>query len=157
MRKGWCAPAARRRRALLDATLARCRAHGEHLFVPELLRVRGVAMLEHARTVGADLSVACEADGQRHLQMAIETANAQGAGMWALRSSLDLADHLIERGRTAQASTLVAGIVQDFDPRSRARRAPAAAGAEFRASGRGARAVPPARPTRRRRRGAAGA
>ncbi|MDN8066515.1 ATP-binding protein [Burkholderia vietnamiensis] len=107
-------------RALLDATLARCRAHGEHLFVPELLRVRGVAMLEHARTVGADLSVACEADGQRHLQMAIETANAQGAGMWALRSSLDLADHLIERGRTAQASTLVAGIVQDFDPRSRA-------------------------------------
>ncbi|KVE91840.1 transcriptional regulator [Burkholderia vietnamiensis] len=106
-------------RVLLDATLARCRAHGEHLFVPELLRVRGVAMLEHARTVGADLSVACEADGQRHLQMAIETANAQGAGMWALRSSLDLADHLIERGRTAQASTLVAGIAHDFDPRSR--------------------------------------
>ncbi|MEF9503742.1 winged helix-turn-helix domain-containing protein [Burkholderia sp. 1B3(2022)] len=104
----------------LDATLARCRAHGEHLFVPELLRVRGVAMLEQARTVGADLAVAYEADGHRHLQMAIQTANAQGAAMWALRGSLDLADHLIERGHTAQASALVAGVARHFDPHSRA-------------------------------------
>lgn len=104
----------------LDATLARCRAHGEHLFVPELLRVRGVAMLEQARTVGADLAAAYEADGHRHLQMAIQTANAQGAAMWALRGSLDLADHLIERGHTAQASTLVAGVARHFDPHSRA-------------------------------------
>ncbi|RQU67983.1 transcriptional regulator [Burkholderia cenocepacia] len=104
----------------LDATLARCRAHGEHLFVPELLRVRGVAMLEQARTVGADLAVAYEADGHRHLQMAIQTANAQGAAMWALRGSLDLADHLIERGHTAQASALVAGVARHFDPQSRA-------------------------------------
>ncbi|OXI29065.1 transcriptional regulator [Burkholderia sp. AU16741] len=104
----------------LDATLARCRAHGEHLFVPELLRVRGVAMLEQARTVGADLAAAYEADGHRHLQMAIQTANAQGAAMWALRGSLDLADHLIERGHTAQASALVAGVARHFDPRSRA-------------------------------------
>ncbi|MDR0241688.1 MAG: helix-turn-helix transcriptional regulator [Burkholderia sp.] len=107
-------------RTRLDATLARCRAHGEHLFVPELLRVRGVAMLEHARNVAADLAVAYEADGHRHLQMAIQTANAQGAAMWALCSSLDLADHLIERGRIAQASTLVAGVALDFDPQSRA-------------------------------------
>ncbi|WP_175978563.1 winged helix-turn-helix domain-containing protein [Burkholderia sp. BCC1047] len=104
----------------LDATLARCRAHGEHLFVPELLRVRGVSMLEQARTVGADLAVAYEADGHRHLQMAIQTANAQGAAMWALRGSLDLADHLIERGHTAQASALVAGVARHFDPHSRA-------------------------------------
>ncbi|NTZ08344.1 ATP-binding protein [Burkholderia metallica] len=107
-------------RTRLDATLARCRAHGEHLFVPELLRVRGVAMLEQARTVGADLAVAYEADGHRHLQMAIQTANAQGAAMWALRGSLDLADHLIERGHTAQASALVAGVARHFDPNSRA-------------------------------------
>ncbi|MBR8213305.1 winged helix-turn-helix domain-containing protein [Burkholderia cenocepacia] len=104
----------------LDATLARCRAHGEHLFVPELLRVRGVAMLEQARIVGADLATAYEADGHRHLQMAIQTANAQGAAMWALRGSLDLADHLIERGHTAQASALVAGVARHFDPDSRA-------------------------------------
>ncbi|KGC06667.1 ATP-binding protein [Burkholderia cepacia] len=107
-------------RLRLDATLARCRAHGEHLFVPELLRVRGVAMLEQARTVGANLAVAYEADGHRHLQMAIQTANAQGAAMWALRGSLDLADHLIERGHTAQASALVAGVARHFDPHSRA-------------------------------------
>ncbi|KVT10221.1 transcriptional regulator [Burkholderia sp. MSMB1078WGS] len=107
-------------RIRLDATLARCRAHGEHLFVPELLRVRGVAMLEQARTVGANLAVAYEADGHRHLQMAIQTANAQGAAMWALRGSLDLADHLIERGHTAQASALVAGVARHFDPHSRA-------------------------------------
>ncbi|WP_175922806.1 ATP-binding protein [Burkholderia latens] len=107
-------------RARLDATLARCRAHGEHLFVPELLRVRGIVMLEQARTASADCAVAYEADGHRHLQMAIQTANAQGAAMWALRSALDLADHLIERGRTAHASTLVAGVARHFDPGSRA-------------------------------------
>jgi hypothetical protein len=52
--------------------------------------------------------------------MAIQTANGQGAAMWALRSSLDLADHLIERGRTGHASTLVAGVARHFDPQSRA-------------------------------------
>ncbi|WP_269511435.1 ATP-binding protein [Burkholderia sp. IMCC1007] len=107
-------------RARLDATLARCRAHGEHLFVPELLRVRGVVMLEQARTATADVAIAYEADAHRHLQMAIQSANAQGAAMWALRSTLDLADHLIERGRTAHASTLVARVARHFDPHSRA-------------------------------------
>lgn len=104
----------------LDATLARCRAHGEHLFVPELLRARGLAMLEQARTADADLAIACEADGHRHLLMGIHTANGQGAAMWALRGTLDLADHLIERGRTAQASSLVANLSGHFDPQSRA-------------------------------------
>ena len=106
-------------RMRLDATLARCRAHGEHLFVPELLRVTGVAMLEQARLRLPDVALAYEADGHRHLQMAIQTANA-GAAMWALRGALDLADHLIERGRTAHASTLVAGVARHFDPHSRA-------------------------------------
>ncbi|GAU06861.1 signal transduction response regulator [Burkholderia stabilis] len=104
----------------LDATLARCRAHGEHLFVPELLRARGLAMLEQGRTADADLAIACEADGHRHLLMGIHTANGQGAAMWALRGTLDLADHLIERGRTAQASSLVANLSGYFDPQSRA-------------------------------------
>lgn len=107
-------------RMRLDATLARCRAHGEHLFVPELLRVTGVAMLEQARSAAPDVALAYEADGHRHLQMAIQTANGQGAAMWALRGALDLADHLIERGRTAHASTLVAGVARHFDPHSRA-------------------------------------
>ncbi len=104
----------------LDATLVRCRAHGEHLFVPELLRARGLAMLEQARTADADLAIACEADGHRHLLMGIHAANGQGAAMWALRGTLDLADHLIERGRTGQASSLVAGLSGHFDPQSRA-------------------------------------
>ncbi|KWE48285.1 transcriptional regulator [Burkholderia ubonensis] len=107
-------------RAKLDATLVRCRAHGEHLFVPELLRARGLAMLEQARTADTDLAVACEADGHRHLLMAIQTANRQGAAVWALRGTLDLADHLIERGQTGQASSLIASLAGHFDPRSRA-------------------------------------
>lgn len=107
-------------RAKLDATLACCRARGEHLFVPELLRVRGLVMLEQARTADAERAIACEADGHRHLWMAIQAANAQGAAMWALRSTLDLADHLIERGRVGQASSLVAGLSTPVDPHSRA-------------------------------------
>ncbi|WP_321802551.1 ATP-binding protein [Burkholderia sp. BCC1988] len=104
----------------LDATLARCRAHGEHLFVPELLRARGLATLEQARSADPDLAIACEADGHRHLLMAIHAANGQGAAMWALRSTLDLADHLIERGRTVQASSLVADLSGHVDSQSRA-------------------------------------
>ncbi len=104
----------------LDATLARCRAHGEHLFVPELLRARGLATLEQARAADPDRAAACEADGQHHLLTAIQTANAQGAAMWALRGTLDLADHLIERGRIAQASSLVADLSGQIDPQSRA-------------------------------------
>ncbi|NHV32226.1 winged helix-turn-helix domain-containing protein [Burkholderia sp. D-99] len=106
--------------AKLDATLARCRAHGEHLFVPELLRARGLAMLEQARTADPDVAIAYEADGHRHLLTGIHTANGQGAAMWALRGTLDLADHLIERGRTGQASSLVANLSGHFDPQSRA-------------------------------------
>ncbi len=106
--------------AKLDATLACCRARGEHLFVPELLRVRGLVMLEQARTADAERAIACEADGHRHLRMAIQAANAQGAAMWALRGTLDLADHLIERGHIAQASSLVANLSGHVDPQSRA-------------------------------------
>lgn len=106
--------------AKLDATLARCRAHGEHLFVPELLRVRGLAMLEQARTAEPDAALAYEVEGHRHLLTGIHTANGQGAAMWALRGTLDLADHLIERGRTGQASSLVANLSGHFDPQSRA-------------------------------------
>ncbi|KVV48373.1 transcriptional regulator [Burkholderia territorii] len=104
----------------LDATLARCRAHGEHLFVPELLRARGLATLEQARAADPERAAAFEADGQRHLLTAIHTANAQGAAMLALRGTLDLADHLIERGRTAQAASLVADLSGQVDPQSRA-------------------------------------
>lgn len=107
-------------RTKLDATLTRCRAHGEHLFVPELLRAKGLAMLEQARTADADLALAYETDGHRHLLTGIHTANAQGAAMWALRGTLDLADHLIERGRIGQASSLVANLPGYFDPQSRA-------------------------------------
>ncbi|MDN7653414.1 winged helix-turn-helix domain-containing protein [Burkholderia multivorans] len=106
--------------AKLDATLARCRAHGEHLFVPELLRARGLAMLEQARAADADLASACEAEGRRHLLAGIHTANGQGAAMWALRGTLDLADHLIERGRTGQAASLLASLPTHFDAQSRA-------------------------------------
>ncbi|MGU7842913.1 ATP-binding protein [Burkholderia sp. AW33-5] len=104
----------------LDATLARCRAHGEHLFVPELLRVRGLAMLEQARTAEPDAALAYEVEGHRHLLTGIHTANGQGAAMWALRGTLDLSDHLIERGRIAQASSLVADLSGQIDPQSRA-------------------------------------
>ena len=88
--------------------------------MPELLRVRGLVMLEQARTADAERAIACEADGHRHLRMAIQAANAQGAAMWALRGTLDLADHLIERGHIAQASSLVANLSGQVDPQSRA-------------------------------------
>ncbi|MGU7772622.1 ATP-binding protein [Burkholderia sp. MR1-5-21] len=106
--------------AKLDVTLARCRASGEHLFLPELLRAKGLAMLERARNADEDVAVAYEAEARRHLHSAIHAANEQGAGMWALRATLDLADYLIERGRTCQASSMIASLAGRFDLQSRA-------------------------------------
>ncbi|MGV2290198.1 winged helix-turn-helix domain-containing protein [Trinickia sp. YCB016] len=107
-------------REKLNATLARCRACGEHLFVPELLRAKGLAMLEQARNADPGLTVAQEGEGRRHLLAAIRAANEQGAGMWELRATLDLADHLIERGWVGQASSMIANLSGRFDLQSRA-------------------------------------
>ncbi|KAG8153789.1 ATP-binding protein [Burkholderia catarinensis] len=106
--------------AKLDAMMARCRSRGEHLFIPELLRVKGLTALEQARNAAADLAVAYEAEGRRQLLAAIHTAKAQGAGMWELRATADLADYLIERGGVGQAASLVAGLSGRFDLCSRA-------------------------------------
>ncbi|TCW83975.1 transcriptional regulator [Burkholderia sp. SRS-46] len=106
--------------AKLDAMLASCRARGEHLFVPELLRAKGLAMLEQANDADADLAGAQEEDARRHLLDAMRVARGQGAGMWELRAALDLADHLLERGHDAQVASLVASLAGRFDLRSRA-------------------------------------
>ena len=141
-------------RMRLDATLARCRAHGEHLFVPELLRVTGVAMLEQARSAAPMSRSRTRPTGIVicRWRSRPRTGRAPRCG---LRGALDLADHLIERGRTAHASTLVAGVARHFDPHSRAHDVRRLLRVQNFVRGRAA-AVPHACAPRRRRRGAAG-
>lgn len=104
--------------ARLDDAIQRGEAHGEHGFLPELLRARGWVALQRARAQGgAALEVRAwhEADGRRLLSAAIALASEHGAVIWRLRATLDLATHLIEKNETSQAATMIAGFEGVFD------------------------------------------
>jgi predicted ATPase/DNA-binding winged helix-turn-helix (wHTH) protein len=85
-------------RTRLEDTLEYCKVHGEHFFVPELLRALGVTALEEARRARAsgDLAQSNEEWGRRHLHEAMRLARAQDAHMCELRAALDLGQHLLE-------------------------------------------------------------
>ncbi|ACC74787.1 winged helix-turn-helix domain-containing protein [Paraburkholderia phymatum] len=111
-------------RTRLDEALEFCLAHGEHFFIAELQRVQGVAALQHARAIqsGGRASMAgeFEAQGRRHLRDAMQTAREQHAPMLELRAVLTFVDHLLERGETARASSLVADMSTRIDLQSNA-------------------------------------
>lgn len=105
-------------RARLDETLAHGQANGEHIFLPELLRVRGVVELERARRVAErapDAAEMHEAAGRRLLSDAMKLAHEHDAPMWELRAALDFAGHLAEKGQVRQAAALTADLSPRFD------------------------------------------
>ncbi|QBR01926.1 winged helix-turn-helix domain-containing protein [Paraburkholderia pallida] len=109
--------------ARLDAAIACSKAHGEHYFVPELLRAKGCVELQQARAHdgGApELSTHCEAQGRRFLNDAMALASEHGASIWELRAALDLATHLLERNETIEAAALVSRFDGRFDLNSQA-------------------------------------
>ncbi|MBN3751945.1 AAA family ATPase [Paraburkholderia sp. Tr-20389] len=111
-------------RTRLDEALEHCHAHGEHFFIAELQRVQGVTALEHARAIQssgrASMADEFETDGRRHLLDAMQTAREQHAPMLELRAVLNFVDHLLERGETARASSLLADMGTRLDVQSNA-------------------------------------
>ncbi|WP_114811653.1 ATP-binding protein [Paraburkholderia kururiensis] len=105
-------------RAKLDETLAHCEANGEYMFVPELLRVRGIVELERARRVAErapDAAELHEAAGRRLLSDAMRLAHEHDAPMWELRAALDFAGHLAEKGQLRQAAALTTDLSPRFN------------------------------------------
>lgn len=109
-------------RVLLDETIAIARANGERFYTPELLRARGVLELHRAtlRGVRAEEVAQRESEGQRLLRTAIEQARADGASLWEMRATIDLAAHLIAAGDLEAAAALVDDMSARVDTSSKA-------------------------------------
>ncbi|BCF93495.1 ATP-binding protein [Paraburkholderia largidicola] len=111
-------------RSKLDAALEFCNAHGEHFFIAELQRVMGVTALEQSRVIQSNGRVSIadefETEGRRHLLDAMQTAREQHAPMLELRAVLNFADHLLERGETARAASLLTDVSTRVDLQSNA-------------------------------------
>ncbi|SKD02357.1 Predicted ATPase [Burkholderia sp. CF099] len=111
-------------RLKLEEALEFCNAHGEHFFIAELQRVMGVTALEQSRVIQSNgrASMADEFDteARRHLLDAMQTAREQHAPMLELRAVLNFADHLLERGETARAASLLADVSKRVDLQSSA-------------------------------------
>ncbi|MDR6381044.1 ATP-binding protein [Paraburkholderia caribensis] len=109
-------------RLKLDEALEFCNAHGEHFFIPELQRVMGVTALEQSRVIQsngrASMADEFETEARRHLLDAMQTAREQHAPMLELRAVLHFADHLLERGETARAASLLADVSTRVDLQS---------------------------------------
>ncbi|SMG60433.1 Predicted ATPase [Paraburkholderia susongensis] len=112
----WAEALARARRfteasAKLDDAIRHGETHGEHCFLPELLRARGWVELQHAHALDGAAHEArahCEAQATHLLNAAMTLANEHGAVTWKLRAALDLATHFIERDDAGEATALVA-------------------------------------------------
>ncbi|MDE1144871.1 MULTISPECIES: winged helix-turn-helix domain-containing protein [Paraburkholderia] len=99
-------------RTRLDEALASARANGERYFAPELQRARGWLELRRAAQRGTppDDVARREEAGRRLLDEAISMARADGAPLWALRATLDLATYEFDKGETARATALIDGL-----------------------------------------------
>jgi tetratricopeptide (TPR) repeat protein len=109
-------------RLKLEEALEFCNAHGEHFFIAELQRVMGVTALEQSRVIQsngrASMADEFETEARRHLLDAMQTAREQHAPMLELRAVLNFADHLLERGETARAASLLADVSKRVDLQS---------------------------------------
>ncbi|MGR4866126.1 ATP-binding protein [Caulobacter sp. LARHSG274] len=88
----------------VDATLARCRANGEALALPELLRLRARIVAQHR--------VEQDGEAERLLGEALDVSRRQGARAWELRAAHDLAQLWLAQGRAAEALALL-GLFRD--------------------------------------------
>jgi len=73
---------------------------GERQFTAELYRIAGTAILSQAKV----------AEAENLFQRAIQLARAQGARMWELRATMNLARLLDEQGKRVQACATLANM-----------------------------------------------
>lgn len=97
--------------ARLDDAIKRSETHGEHYFLPELLRARGCVALRQAHALddaAREARAECETQARQFLNAAMTLASEHGAVIWKLRAALDLATHHFERDDAARAVALLA-------------------------------------------------
>lgn len=91
---------------LANDSMARTEANGDYCFLPELLRLKGRALVS-ARGGSVDEAQDC-------FQRSLELSRRQGASGWELRAAIDLAALLADEGRPQDALGLLQPIFDRF-------------------------------------------
>jgi predicted ATPase/DNA-binding winged helix-turn-helix (wHTH) protein len=90
---------------LADDSIGRVEAGGDLCYLPELLRLKGKALL--ATPKRAD-------DGETQLQRSLELSRQQGALAWELRTAIDLAALKADQGRSGDAREILRPVFSRF-------------------------------------------
>jgi tetratricopeptide (TPR) repeat protein len=91
---------------LLDDAISLVEQSGDHLYMPELLRIRGRVLLARPQP---------EADqAEAHFAQSLELSRRKGVKAWELRAAIDLAGFLAERDRREEAKRLLQSALEGF-------------------------------------------
>jgi predicted ATPase/DNA-binding winged helix-turn-helix (wHTH) protein len=93
--------------ALIDETIRLVEGNGDLVFMPELLRVKGNALLSLPKP-SLDKAEHCFMDS-------LECSGRQGALAWELRTAVDLAKLLAEQKRYVEAKALLQPVFERFE------------------------------------------
>jgi len=91
---------------MLNEALGHGERSGEKVWQAETLRLKGEVLLVHRRTATAGAE-AC-------FRAALEVARAQEAKWWELRTSVSIADLLLDTNRRDEARTMLASVYNWF-------------------------------------------
>ena len=91
---------------LIDATIQTAEANGELSYMPELFRVKGRLRLAMPQP-DPDQAEGC-------FMQSLEISRRQGARTWELRTAVDLAALLADRGRSDSARALLRPVFEQF-------------------------------------------
>jgi predicted ATPase len=90
---------------LADDSIGRVEENGDLCYMPELLRLKGNALLAMPKR---------DDDGETYYQRSLELSRRQGATGWELRTSIDFAALKADQGRPDEARALLTPVVSRF-------------------------------------------
>jgi predicted ATPase len=93
--------------SIIDEALARSDSNEERWYVAELLRIKGELILREGAPQAATAA-------EQHFLRSLDWARRQGALSWELRTSTSLARLQHDRGRTAEAHSLLQSVYDRF-------------------------------------------
>ncbi|UPT97649.1 tetratricopeptide repeat protein [Bradyrhizobium barranii subsp. apii] len=91
---------------LIDDAIGLVEQSGDHLYMPELLRMKG--------KVSLSLPQPNRGEAENHLMQSLELSRRNGAKAWELRAAIDLTEFLAERGRCEEAKRLLQSALEGF-------------------------------------------